>query len=222
MDQLQKNTCYALIAAFFLHAGVVIYLNHFHNRSLEVPFTSEQFSTRISMGEMSRPAPTVPSRPAESPAPPKKKLLTAQKSPVPSVAARPAQTQGSVQPVSRPAVDSAAVSSGSNTAEASPHQAKDEMQKYIKKVTRIIDAKKRYPTLSKANQEEGVVLLQLVLGRSGELLSFSVLDKPPYERLFQAAIDTVKAASPFPPLPASYGKERLLIQVPVRFRMSRG
>ncbi len=108
------------------------------------------------------------------------------------------------------------VSTGNTT-----QKTQDEMQKYIVKIIRILDAKKYYPRLSKENGEQGTIMVKLVLSTRGELLDYQFIKKSDYERLNNATVETLKVASPFPPVPASYTEARLVVEVPVSFRMSR-
>jgi TonB family protein len=95
-----------------------------------------------------------------------------------------------------------------------------ELQKYIREMVRRVDAKKRYPRISQENGEEGIVPVKLIVGSSGEVLDFQVLKNSEFSRLNEATRQTIKEASPFPPLPSGYDKPRLVVEIPVRFRIA--
>lgn len=221
-----------MAAAVLLHALAVLWFQH-SKRVIEVPFTSERFSTRVSMDEarQSFPVAETEPQPRKNQTPPKiekrveKIPRTHPPAPLrkqgPAVSEAPSAPQTAEAPSvpSNPSVAEAGTRSG---LEGSPQRAKDDLQKYIRKVSRLIDSKKRYPRISQENGEEGIVSVQLVLGSSGELIRFTVLQRTEHERLHQAAVETIKAASPFPPLPESHRESQLVIQVPVRFRLNSG
>ncbi len=99
-------------------------------------------------------------------------------------------------------------------------EARTEMERYVHNVLKKIDAKKRYPRLSKENGEEGVVSILLTIDTTGNLVGYRIAKSGPFERLTEATIQTVQAASPFPPLPSSYGQSKLIIEVPLRFYLA--
>lgn len=95
-----------------------------------------------------------------------------------------------------------------------------ELQKYIREIVRRVDSKKRYPRVSQENREEDTIPVKLVVGSEGQVLDFQVLKKSEYDRLNAATLQTIKEASPFPPLPSGYDKPRLTVEIPVRFRIA--
>ncbi len=99
-------------------------------------------------------------------------------------------------------------------------QSENDLQKYVRELTRRIDLKKRYPRISQDNLEEDTVPVKLIVDSSGQLVDYQILKQSEFNRLNEATLATVKAAAPFPPLPASYEKSRLIIEVPVRFRIA--
>ncbi len=99
-------------------------------------------------------------------------------------------------------------------------EARTEMERYVHNVLKKIDAKKRYPRLSKENGEEGVVSILLTIDTTGNLIGYKIAKSGPFERLTEATIQTVQAASPFPPLPSSYAQAKLVIEVPLRFYLA--
>lgn len=95
-----------------------------------------------------------------------------------------------------------------------------ELQKYIREMVRKVDSKKRYPRVSQENGEEGTIPVKLIVGSSGQVLDFQVMRKSEYDRLNAATLQTIKEAGPFPPLPSSYDKPRLTVEIPVKFKIA--
>jgi TonB family protein len=93
------------------------------------------------------------------------------------------------------------------------------LSRYFQQVLARIEQKKQYPRLAQQNGEEGIVLVDLHIGRSGQLLGYQLRDSDSSQRLIQATLHTVEAAAPFPPLPEQYPKESLTLQVPVRYQL---
>jgi TonB family protein len=93
------------------------------------------------------------------------------------------------------------------------------LSQYVRQVLLRIEQRKQYPRISQQTGEEGMVLVDLRIGRSGELLGYE-LRNGSSERLMQATKNSIQAAAPFPPLPKQYPKEVLTLQVPVRYQLN--
>jgi TonB family protein len=93
------------------------------------------------------------------------------------------------------------------------------LSQYVRQVLARIEQKKQYPRISQQNGEEGTVLVDLRIGRNGQLLSYEFRKSTPHQRLINATISSIQAASPFPPLPEYYVQESLNLQVPVRYQL---
>ncbi len=92
------------------------------------------------------------------------------------------------------------------------------LSKYVTQVYKLIDSKKKYPRQSLIRREEGIVMLEIVIRKDGRLKSMkSVTAK--YQRLVDSSFDAVEAAAPFPPFPNQITRERLVIQVPVIYKI---
>ena len=97
-------------------------------------------------------------------------------------------------------------------------ESKKTLSKYVTQVYKLIDSKKKYPRQSLIRREEGIVMLEIVIRKDGRLKSMkSVTAK--YQRLVDSSFDAVEAAAPFPPFPNQITRERLVIQVPVIYKI---
>ena len=92
------------------------------------------------------------------------------------------------------------------------------INQYVTQIYKLIDAKKRYPRQSLIRKEEGVVLLEIVILNTGQLKSLKSI-KAKFQRLVDSSFDAVEAAAPFPPFPKDITKQKMVIQVPVIYKI---
>ena len=92
------------------------------------------------------------------------------------------------------------------------------INQYVTQVYKLIDAKKKYPRQSLIRKEEGVVMLEIVILNDGKLKSVKSIDAK-FQRLVDSSFDAVEFAAPFPPFPKEIKKKRMVIQVPVIYKI---
>tara|TARA_B100000949_G_C14208091_1_gene419046 strand:- start:69 stop:722 length:654 start_codon:yes stop_codon:yes gene_type:complete len=92
------------------------------------------------------------------------------------------------------------------------------INQYVTQVYKLIDAKKRYPRQSLMRKEEGIVLLEIIIRNDGQLKSVKSI-KAKFQRLVDSSFDAVEAAAPFPAFPKEISKEKMVIQVPVIYKI---
>ncbi len=80
--------------------------------------------------------------------------------------------------------------------------------------------RQRYPRIAQLRQWQGSVMLQLDLAADGRLLDVRVVSSSGHEVLDRQAQDMVRAAVPFPPLPATLAGRPLTVDIPVVFRLA--
>ena len=95
---------------------------------------------------------------------------------------------------------------------------KEIINQYVTQIYKLIDGKKRYPRQSLMRREEGVVLLEIVISNSGQLMSVKSI-KAKFQRLVDSSFDAVEAAAPFPAFPKEISKKKMVIQVPVIYKI---
>lgn len=229
MDNTRKRTWIAIGIALALHLAWVWWFPS-PERVIEVPLDSAQISTRMGFAPKTQPK----SKPTPKPKPkvvqktePKKvkvkrqvkKLITTSK-PQKVAVPKPQEAPVKQELATKPAPS--ATTKPKQEAGGAPKKVDpNDLRKYINKVARKIDRKKRYPRLAKENGEEGVVMIKMTLDRNGTLIAYRLSRKAPSERLNQATLSTVQSAAPFPPLPSSYPNSKITIEVPLRFRLAR-
>ena len=92
------------------------------------------------------------------------------------------------------------------------------INQYVTQIYKLIDAKKRYPRQSLIRKEEGIVLLEIVILNTGQLKSVKSV-KAKFQRLVDSSFDAVEAAAPFPEFPKEITKKKMIIQVPVIYKI---
>ena len=92
------------------------------------------------------------------------------------------------------------------------------INQYVTQIYKLIDSKKKYPRQSLIRKEEGSVLLQIIIKNNGKLISIKSL-KAKYQRLVDSSFDAVEDAAPFPPFPSEITKSKLIIEVPVIYKI---
>ena len=92
------------------------------------------------------------------------------------------------------------------------------INQYVTQVYKLIDAKKKYPRQSLMRSEEGIVLLEIVILNNGQLKSVKSI-KAKFQRLVDSSFNAVEAAAPFPVFPKEITKKRMIIQVPVIYKI---
>ena len=92
------------------------------------------------------------------------------------------------------------------------------INQYVTQVYKLIDAKKRYPRQSLMRKEEGIVLLEIIIRNDGQLKSVKSI-KAKFQRLVDSSFDAVEAAAPFPAFPKEITRQKMVIQVPVIYKI---
>lgn len=92
------------------------------------------------------------------------------------------------------------------------------LNQYVTQIYKLIDSKKNYPRQSLIRREEGVVMLQIIIRNDGKLMSVKSL-KAKYQRLVDSSFDAVEEAAPFPTFPLQIKKKRMIIEVPVIYKI---
>jgi protein TonB len=90
---------------------------------------------------------------------------------------------------------------------------------YEQQIYSWLERFKVYPQLAQRRRLEGTSTLRVRIDRRGRVLASS-LEKPTGQHLLDdAALDMVKRAQPFPPIPAAYPEDTFEFLAPVQFRL---
>jgi protein TonB len=148
-----------------------------------------------------RPAPPV----REAAKPVERREEKQAKRPAPSAAASPSRAAGG---------DSSGRAGGGGIADAGGRAA---TSSYLAQVQAHLARFNRYPAEARDKGAIGSVRVQFVLARDGRLVSASLMGTSGERALDQAALEQVRRASPFPPIPSAIAQTTMNIAAPIRF-----
>ena len=86
-------------------------------------------------------------------------------------------------------------------------------------LVRQLQRYKRYPAAAQSRNEQGVVLLNFSIDRTGRVLAHSIARSSGYADLDNEVMAMITRAEPLPPFPASMPQPRLDLTVPIRFSL---
>ncbi len=92
----------------------------------------------------------------------------------------------------------------------------DRTKEYISQIIKLIEKHKRYPYISRQNEEEGDVEISLTVEKDGRVSNAKIIKSSGYILLDKAAKRAIFDSSPFPPTPD--GKEKTLT-VKIKFKL---
>lgn len=94
------------------------------------------------------------------------------------------------------------------------------LAQYIESVKAAVKNAKSYPQMSQRLRETGSAQINFTVAANGELTSVSVAESSGYDRLDQAAVEAVRAAAPFDPVPPETGLETLSMSITLIFELN--
>ncbi|MDO8072099.1 energy transducer TonB [Janthinobacterium sp. SUN176] len=97
-----------------------------------------------------------------------------------------------------------------------PQELRSGVSSWEGKVLARMERFRRYPTASRAKQEQGVVYLRCRIDRDGQVLAAAIERSSGSAALDQAALDTLQRAAPLPRIPKER-PEPLELSIPVEF-----
>ena len=96
---------------------------------------------------------------------------------------------------------------------------KGNAKSYYAELKAWLNQHKDYPAELKKQKQQGVVVLTFSINQAGEVTTARVKKSSGFPELDQAALDMLAQANPVPPIPASMGRERLLLNIPVEYSL---
>ena len=85
---------------------------------------------------------------------------------------------------------------------------------------RIISLNIAYPRRAVKRQQEGKVLVAVLVDRSGEVLETTIVKAPDYPLLVKAAKRAISKTKNLPPLPADFLGETMQVSIPISFKLN--
>jgi TonB family protein len=100
------------------------------------------------------------------------------------------------------------------------HNAKqDELSVFLAKIKEKVERAKRYPSLARKKEFEGVVKLEFCILQDGSLKEVTITQPSKYEMLNKVAVETIRRAHPYPKIPKVLNKAELWIELPIVFQL---
>jgi len=93
------------------------------------------------------------------------------------------------------------------------------MNDFYMKVGRQIAYAKIYPDFARKKGYQGKILVAFKIDRDGKILNLSVSQSSGYKILDEAALDAVKEAGPYPPIPNELKKNFLKLKIPISYAL---
>lgn len=90
---------------------------------------------------------------------------------------------------------------------------------YLSIVRASVERQRHYPLLARRRRIEGTAVISFGVARSGSVGELKVLKSSGHEALDQAAVDAVRGAGRFPPIPPDLGLERVTLEIPMVFKI---
>ena len=103
-------------------------------------------------------------------------------------------------------------------ARAPAHQ--DPLMTYLAEVRAAIERHKRYPTAARRAGIIGSVVLQFVILPDGRVVDPAVAESNGYASFGTAALESLRRAGRMPPFPEAIDRDRLVVQVPISYKLS--
>jgi periplasmic protein TonB len=92
-------------------------------------------------------------------------------------------------------------------------------QFYVSDLLKKIRANTKYPKRALDRNQAGSVRISVVVNRSGNVISTSLLEGSEFEQLNEAAMDAITQSAPFPPMPDAVSGNSFEFTVPTTFTL---
>ena len=96
----------------------------------------------------------------------------------------------------------------------------DILQSFARSVRKKIQASKKYPIAAQTAGIEGRTGVRLTILKDGRLQKVEVAKSSGYEILDKAALQSVREAAPFPPIPEKARREEIQMSVTLIFKIT--
>ena len=90
---------------------------------------------------------------------------------------------------------------------------------YLKRIKKRIEAIWIYPQAAFEREEEGIAVVKFSIGEGGDITSNLVIESSGSDYLDQGALDVVRSAAPFDPLPREYNISQLNVVARFQYKL---
>ncbi len=88
---------------------------------------------------------------------------------------------------------------------------------YLSQIKAWLAQHKTYPRVAAMRRQEGIVLMQIIIDREGNIIDYQVKKKSGHRLLDKEARKMMERASPVPPIPESIHQDALELVIPIEF-----
>ncbi|MFC1482638.1 energy transducer TonB [Candidatus Margulisiibacteriota bacterium] len=92
-------------------------------------------------------------------------------------------------------------------------------QQYIESIITKIESNKKYPTNEKNRNHEGIVKINFTVLKDGTIQNPKILTKSNFQKLDNAALETIKNSSPFTKFPKEITADKIPITLELVYKI---
>ena len=92
-------------------------------------------------------------------------------------------------------------------------------QGFRKQIRHKVGKAKYYPKMARRLGFEGKPIVSFTLGFKGELLDLKLVQASTYNLLNEAALETIRRGTPYPPIPGPLGKKSISFDLPILYTL---
>jgi TonB family protein len=96
----------------------------------------------------------------------------------------------------------------------------DVLKRFLNTIRRKIESQKRYPISARNAGVEGRSGVRITIMKNGKLEKVEIMDSSGHETLDNAALQSVRDAAPFPPIPEATKRERISMHIYLVFKIT--
>jgi protein TonB len=90
---------------------------------------------------------------------------------------------------------------------------------YLKRIKKKIEDIWIYPKAAFDREEEGVAVVKFSIGEGGDITSSSILESSGHNYLDEGALDVVRSAAPYDPLPREFNISQLNVVARFQYKI---
>jgi TonB family protein len=95
----------------------------------------------------------------------------------------------------------------------------EDLRQFLALIRKKIESKKKYPMSARNAGIEGRSEVKITILRDGQLEKVEIIDSSGSEILDNAALESVREANPFPPIPSNLGRDKIEMSIYLTFRI---